>query len=87
MIRAALCKIALNVYVDHDPFHPLNIPNMCRIYADEKELKKGKAEFEAKYKRKEDSDHEIQEQVPTLIKNLIHYLDMQVMIFNVILIS
>lgn len=31
-MRAALCMLALTVYIDHEPFNQLNLPNMCRIY-------------------------------------------------------
>jgi len=31
-MRAALCTLALTLYIDHEPFNQLNLPNMCRIY-------------------------------------------------------
>lgn len=27
-----MCKLALTVYIDHEPFDELNLPRMCRVY-------------------------------------------------------
>lgn len=30
-LRSAFCNLALTVYVDHEPFNPLIVPNLCRL--------------------------------------------------------
>lgn len=31
-LRSAFCKLATSLYIDHEPFFPAIIPNMCRVY-------------------------------------------------------
>lgn len=41
-LRAAMCKLILTVYIDHEPFNPLNVPKMCRVYEQKLVQKKNK---------------------------------------------
>jgi inositol 1,4,5-triphosphate receptor type 1/inositol 1,4,5-triphosphate receptor type 3 len=38
-LRSAFCNLALTVYVDHEPFNPLIVPNLCRLIDKSKKTK------------------------------------------------
>jgi len=52
-LRAIMCAFALTVYVDHEPFNPLLLPRMCRIYDSPKKAAQGTGIFNLKLFGKE----------------------------------
>ena len=77
-IRAALCTLALTVYIDHEPFNQLNLPKMCRVYSSKGEKTEKTEDIEIRSNKFAPEKLQMQSQLLSLIENIVNYLNNQV---------